>query len=394
MAATRGRGRSASAVGAAVALQSAIMLPVFLVSTLAPYLERDIGLRESTLGLAVGTFYAVSGGTAVWLGRIVDRRSWQRGLYIAAFGALVPIAVLGALVTNTALLIAGMVMIAIVHSAGVGTTNLAIVDAVPPGRQGLAFGIKQAAVPAATLLAGVSVPVLAEQVGWRWAFLFAASLPLLAIGLTRWRHGDHAGASRDMAVRAASLADRSRRRRLRTLAAAFSVATFTTSSLSAFFVLFAVGRGMSPAAAGVTVAVASLLNITMRVSLGWLADRYRWQAFAQGGLVLAAGSVGFFLLVGATGRLLMVGALLAYGLGWAWQGLIHLGAVRLLPGAPGYATGVIRTGLAVGSATGPIFSGLLIGAVGYRPLWILLGCLAAGAAVAVLLTVRTAVEAA
>jgi predicted MFS family arabinose efflux permease len=384
--------RPVSAVAAVVALQAAISLPVFLVSTLAPYLVRDIGLRESTLGLAVGSFYAVSGATAVWLGRIADRQAWQRGLYVAAAAALVPMALLGAVADGAALLTVGLVISAVVQSHGMGTTNLAIVDTVPPQRQGLAFGVKQAAVPAATLLAGVCAPVFAERAGWRWAFAFAAAFPVLAVVLTLWRHRTPArpaagGERADASVPAAQ------RRKLRTMAVAFSVATFTTSSLGAFFVLFAVDRGMAPALAGVTVAVASAVNITMRVSMGWLADRRQWRPFVQGGLVLGAGASGYFVLIGASGWLLPVGAVLAFGLGWAWQGLIHLGAVRLLPTAPGYATGVIRTGLAIGSATGPVVSGLVIRYLGYRPLWTILGCLATGAAAAVLLTNRRPLEA-
>jgi MFS family permease len=377
-----------------VALQIAVTLPVFLVATLAPYLERDIGLSERGLGIAVGSFYAVSGATAVWLGRVADRQTWQRGLFIAAFGTLVPIALLGGLLTNTVVLVVSMVVLAVVQSLGVGTTNLAIVDSVAPGRQGLAFGVKQAAVPAATLLAGLSAPLIADRVGWRWAFLFAALFPLLAVGLTYWCHPSGPGPAAGRALTRDDTAVPPRRaRRLRMLAAAFAIATFTTSSLGAFFVLYAVDQGMSPAAAGLTVAVASLINVTMRISMGWIADRRGGEAFARGGLLLAGGSIGYFVLLGGTAWLLPVGAVLAYGLGWAWQGLIHLGAVRLVPRSPGYATGVIRTGLAIGSATGPVVSGVLIGVAGYRPLWLLLGLLAVGAATAVFLTLRVPVEA-
>ncbi|GAA1875023.1 MFS transporter [Asanoa iriomotensis] len=390
--ATVARGGSASAVGAVVALQIAVTLPAFLVATLAPYLERDIGLSERGLGIAIGTFYAVSGATAVWLGRVADRQSWQRGLFIAAFGTLVPIAVLAGLLRNTAVLVLAMVALAVVQSLGVGTTNLAIVDSVTPHRQGVAFGVKQAAVPTATLLAGLSAPLIAEHAGWRWAFLFAATFPLIAVALTRWRHYGGAAASDLPATRGDEPVSPARARRLRTLAAAFAVATFTTSSLGAFFVLYAVDRGMSPPAAGLTVAVASVVNVTMRVWMGWVADHRTVEPFAQGGLLLLGGSVGYFVLLSGASWLLPVGAVLAYGLGWAWQGLIHLGAVRLVPEAPGYATGVMRTGLAIGSATGPVVAGLLIGLAGYRPLWLLLGVLAVCAAGAVLLTLRRPLE--
>src|SRR5690606_24578159 len=43
----------------------------------------------------------------------------------------------------------------------------ATLAAVPAHRQGLSFGIKQAAIPTATLLAGASVPAVALTIGWR-----------------------------------------------------------------------------------------------------------------------------------------------------------------------------------------------------------------------------------
>lgn len=382
-----GSGRAVSAV---VALQVAVVLPMFLVSVLAPYLESGIGLSERSLGIAVGTFYGVSAATAVWLGRVADRQSWQRGLLIASLGVLVPIALVAGVVTNAGMLIVAMVALALAQSLGVGTTNLAIVDAVVPARQGLAFGVKQAAVPTASLIAGLSAPLVADQVGWRWAFVIAAAFPLLAIALSGW-HSRDAGTGRVSPSRAEYPVPPERARVLRWLACAFAVATFTTSSLGAFFVLFAVDRGFSPGLAGFTVAVASLANVTMRIVMGWVADRRQGKAFGQAGILLASGSIGYFLLIGGSGWLIPIGAILAYGLGWSWQGLIHLGAVRFLPGAPGYATGVIRTGLALGAATGPIVSGLLIGLTGYRVLWLLLGLLATGSAAAVFLLQRNAV---
>ena len=56
--------------------------------------------------------------------------------------------------------------------------NLSLAREVPAGRQGLSFGIKQAAIPVATLLAGLAVPTIAVTLGWRWAFAGGAALAL------------------------------------------------------------------------------------------------------------------------------------------------------------------------------------------------------------------------
>src|SRR5690606_32204086 len=54
---------------------------------------------------------------------------------------------------------------------------------MPASRQGLAFGIKQAAIPGATLLSGLSVPTIALTAGWRWAFVLAAAVAVGSLAL-------------------------------------------------------------------------------------------------------------------------------------------------------------------------------------------------------------------
>ena len=52
-------------------------------------------------------------------------------------------------------------------------------DRLPGDRQGRAFGVKEASVPAASLAAGAVLPVAAGAVGWRPVFW----LPVLAVPL-------------------------------------------------------------------------------------------------------------------------------------------------------------------------------------------------------------------
>jgi MFS family permease len=378
--------RATVVVASVVALQVAVTVPMFLVSILSPYLLEDLGLTERSLGLGIGAFYVVSAASAVWLGRIADRQSWRRGLLIAAVAVLVQMLLLARFVNGPVLLIIILAGTALAHSLAVASMNLAILESVPRKRQGIAFGVKQAAVPGATLLAGLSSPLVAARFGWRWAFVIVTAFPILAVVLAFVRRTARLPAGRPDEV--ATVVPGRLVKRLRVLSLAFAIGTFSTSSLSAFFVLYAVERGMRPTSAGLVVAVASVVNITVRIMMGWLADRRVWDDFAVAGMLVIGGAAGYLLLAFGNGWWLVVGAVLGYGIGWAWQGLVHLGAVRLIPSAPGYATGVIRTGLAAGSGSGPVVSGLLIGVLGYAALWCVLGGLAAMAAVVVFLAVR------
>ena len=60
------------------------------------------------------------------------------------------------------------------NALGQLASNAALARHVPAHRQGLSFGVKQAAIPVSTLLAGAAVPTIALTAGWRWAFVAAA----------------------------------------------------------------------------------------------------------------------------------------------------------------------------------------------------------------------------
>lgn len=60
-------------------------------------------------------------------------------------------------------------------------TNGTLAQVVPRHRRGLAFGVKQAAIPAATLLAGFALPVVGLTLGWRASFAAAAGLAVFYI---------------------------------------------------------------------------------------------------------------------------------------------------------------------------------------------------------------------
>jgi predicted MFS family arabinose efflux permease len=88
-------------------------------------------------------------------------------------------------------------------------------------------------------------------------------------------------------------------------------------------------------------------------------------------LLLAAGSVGFFLLATAEPAPLLVGAVIAFCFGWGWPGLFNMAVVNRWRSAPAAATGVTQAGIYVGAAGGPLTFGLLSSALGYSVAWAL-----------------------
>ena len=53
------------------------------------------------------------------------------------------------------------------NGVGQPASNDLIARAVSSTRHGLAYGTKQAAIPLATMVAGIAVPVVAIPLGWR-----------------------------------------------------------------------------------------------------------------------------------------------------------------------------------------------------------------------------------
>ena len=53
-------------------------------------------------------------------------------------------------------------------------SNLLLAKGIRPERQGWALALKQAGVPAGTMLGGLAVPLLGVTVGWRWAYVAGA----------------------------------------------------------------------------------------------------------------------------------------------------------------------------------------------------------------------------
>ena len=84
---------------------------------------------------------------------------------------------------------------------------------------------------------------------------------------------------------------------------------------------------------------------------------------------LALGAAGFGLLAVPGTPALIVGTVLAFGLGWAWPGLLQFAVVRLNPSAPAAATSIVQVGVYAGGFAGPIVFGALAAHVSFPTAW-------------------------
>lgn len=368
-------------------------LPLFMVGGLAVQIKAEFALSETalgaaaTLGFVVGALYAPIGG------RLADRIGPKASIYLGTSMSVASLVGLGLLTNGWATLV-GFLCVAGVGVATVDPGLAVLVNrAVPVKRQGLAFGVKEASIPAATLAAGIAVPTIALTVGWRWAFTIGlipwlAILILLPTVQTRAPAPQPAAQPASQPTDAPGLRKAPPRRALVIAAVAAALGTGAASGIGIFLTDSAVAMGSSPAAAGLLLAVGSVAGIIARVGSGVIADRTGGPQFRLISIMLAVGAV--TMALGGTGVswLLVVGTVGAFTGGWAWTGIYFLSLVKTFPDRPGAVAGIGTLGLGIGNAAGPLIFGVVAQNASFGAAWLVAGILAAVASAAMALARR------
>lgn len=369
-------------IAQAVSVTIVGVLPVFLVGALAVQLRADLGIGLGALGLATASMFLVSGSLSRPLGSVVQRVGSRRGMILAALLSSASLAGVG-LAPSHAALVGALVVGGLGNSVAQPAANMRISELVPGRRLGLAFGIKQSSIPAATLLGGLAVPGIALVVGWRWAPAAGAALALAVAGWAALSGRTPAPGRGDGTEEVDKGLPRGG---LLVLTIGGGLGAAASTSLGVFLVDSGVAAGLSPATAGLLFAAASLLGLTVRVGVGRLADhRPRRSHYLVIANLLTVGALGYTLLAVGTPAAFVAGAVLTYGAGWAWTGLFHFAIVKDNRLTAASTTGFVQTGLSLGAAIGPLGFGVLAQATDYRTAWAVTALLSLAAA----LTIRT-----
>jgi predicted MFS family arabinose efflux permease len=368
------------AVTGALTTTIAVSIPVFLVGGLAVQISGELGFSPAGLGLAVSAYFGVSALASVPAGALVERYGSATvarcGIALAS-GSLLGIAVAArSLWTLVAILALG----AGANAAGQLASNTSLARHVPVPRQGLSFGVKQAAIPVSTLLAGAAVPVVALTVGWRWAFVLAAGLAATAILLVPRENDDERKSRGKRAERATGA--------LIVIGVAATLAAGAANALGTFLVDSAVARGLAPGAAGLSLTMGGAVCVVARIGGGWQADRRPNRQVGVIAALLAAGAAGLALLAVPGTLPLVAGVVLGFGLGWSWPGLMNFAVVRLHPQAPAAATSITQTGVYAGGCVGPLGLGAVAATAGYPVMWTVAAVAMVAAAVLMLVGSR------
>lgn len=349
------------------------VLPGFLTGALGGDIGDELGFGGAGLGFALAAAYALPAVASVHAGELSDRIGPRRALMMAMGFNLFGYIAIALLAHSLAVLAVCLFVTSAGHTLAGPATKVLIARQVPEARHGFAFGLQMAAIPLASLLAGLAVPSIGETIGWRWAFVVGAALPLAAMMLLPRERNPQDPPDRERRFGHVHLGP------LFGFGAAAALASAAATSTATFFIVAADEVGYDTGTAGVLLSVISGVVIFFRVSLGVIADRAPRGHVLGVAMLLAGSTIGYLLLTTGSKGAFPWGGLIALALGWSWPGVMVFALVRAHPQAPGVASAFVVGGMNVGAVAGPLAFGVLSDTTSAPSAFVMPAILAAGA---------------
>ncbi len=338
-----------------------------IVPVIAPAILSDLALDPAWLGIYVGLAAAASLGFQLGCGSFILRygalRMSQMALVMLAIGLAVGVPGLLVLFAVSAIIGGGGAAISTPASSHLlGRYS-------PPRYAPLVFSIKQTAVPAGLLLAGIAGPLLTLGIGWRGALLAAAGACLVfALMLEPLRREFDSDRIPTRGFRLSDFRDTllsvTGARDLRTLSLACFAFNGLQTVFTAYFVVTLTELGHSLQAAGLVFSIGMVVAVPGRILWGWLGSGLVAPRVVMGGLSLGmAVFAALMALVGAGWPLVLIGGV-AIGLSatvMSWHGVLLAETARLAPeGMRGAATGGVLSFGQLGGLLLPLVYAVLL----------------------------------
>jgi MFS family permease len=347
--------------------QTFVALGRALPAVIAPAIITDLRLDAAWIGIYFALTAAASLVSQLGCGSFIVRhgalRMSQISLALLAAGTA-----LMALGTPLALILSALICGGGGSVATPASSHL-LSRVSSPRYLPLVFSIKQTAVPAGLLLAGLLGPQLTEWTGWRITMLFCAAacavFALILQPLRRIFDTDRVPTRTfQLSDFKATLTSVLGTPGLRALSFACLAFNGLQAVVTAYFIVYLTTIGYTPVAAGFVFSVAVAVAVPGRIFWGWLGSSHVSPRVMMAGLALGmAGSVALFALCSAGWPTLLVGliacALSATAL--SWHGILLAETARAAPeGMRGGVTGGVLSFGQVGALVLPLmYSGLL-----------------------------------
>ncbi|OGA03067.1 MAG: hypothetical protein A2W68_07710 [Betaproteobacteria bacterium RIFCSPLOWO2_02_64_14] len=355
------------ALGAMFLQQTFVALGRALPAVIAPAIITDLNIDAAWIGVYFGLTALASLIAQLGCGSFIVRhgalRMSQMSLVMMAAGTA-----LAALGTPLAL-----VLSAVVCGGGGAVSTPAsshlLARVSSPRYLPLVFSIKQTAVPAGLLLAGLLGPQLTEWTGWRVTMLVSALacavFVLMLQPLRRIFDSDRVPTRTfRLSDFKATLTSVLGTPGLRALSFACLAFNGLQAVVTAYFVVYLTTIGYTPIAAGFVFSVAVAVAVPGRILWGWLGSSYVSPRLMMSGLALGmAGSAALLALCSAGWPALLVGliACVLSATALSWHGILLAETARAAPEdmRGGVTGGVLSIGQVGALALPLMYSGLL-----------------------------------
>lgn len=347
--------------------------PLFLTGAMSVQIARDFGAHATTVGALAAAFALATTLSTAFAGRNVRRLGIQRAMRLSSIIAVLSLT--GAAISNNIAFLACALVIggagnAVAQPAG----NALVASQVRQKRFGLGFAIKQSAIPLATTLSGLAVPVIAVTIGWRYAYASAALVALLTFFVAPKDQQRNEGRT-EATVPSKQVFP------LWLYALGIGLIVVAATSIGTLGTAGGVELGLTESTAGYLVAAGGFAGLTIRLTAGACADRFRFDAM-HGIVILAVlGALGWIAMGTQAVTMFIVGLIVANAFGWGWPGLQHLSIARRFPTSTAAASGISQTGVSAGLLIGPLVLALLAQNYGWSVTWFTAAACAAFGAV-------------
>ncbi len=309
---------------------TAAVLPVFLVGALAVQIRQELSFGTTALGFATAAFFGAAALSSFGFGRLAERLGPVGSMQASALLSAIVLAAIAVFGRSYGLLVTMLAAGGLANGLAQPAANLYVARVVDVRRQGVAFAVKQSAIPIATLLGGLAVPVFGLTVGWRWAFVVGSLVALVGMVLVgaavaeRPARAVGSAPRRSQAVRSALVA----------LCVGVGLGAGAAGALGTFMVTSGVEYGLDRGAAGLLAAFGGAICVFVRIVAGLRADRLGSGHLRTVAMLLGLGAVAYAVMALGNPVAFVLVTPLAFGAGWGWPGLFNLAIVLANPDAP------------------------------------------------------------
>lgn len=386
---SNGQAAARSVAGLVAVTVSAAIAP-FLVGALAPRIAGEVALSTRDVGVAMAGYYLLSGALSPAGGRVVDILGTTVALRWAC--ALSTVGLVGiAAAQNTVTIAVVLALLGILNSVVQPSCNELLAELRHPRVRAASFGVLQASIPAATLIAALLLGLAGPGGGWRRTVFAVAVLTLLTqlvvpqVARTRVPHPS---------TDAGSGPDAPRGHGGRWFVAALVSMGFFASCALTTLPSFAAISGHHVGLTAWTIAIAQTVGSAGSAVMRIVAATLTSHAGMAGRLTVIAGLqligiLGFLGMAIGTTAGFVVGTVAAFTFGWGFNGLFNMVVASARPAQIARTTGFTQAGIYLGGMTGPVVFAAIAGADHFRLGWLAMSLFMAAAAATTLLALRS-----